>query len=262
MKKVLSKDGTLIAYELIGKGPILLLIDGAMAYREHRGSRPLALELSDSFTIVTYDRRGRGESSDTNPYSVQKEIDDIEAIIKETGSPVNLYGFSSGSVLALLAAATLGSRISKLAMLEPPFSEDTDASKKEFAEYSNHMKKLISTGEYSEAVSFFLSDMIPADILEHIKQSPDWKLMEQVAPTLSYDNEILGNGSVPIQSAAKVNIPTLVLVGAESPAFKHTAAADLTKGLSKANLQVIEGQSTLIEPAILAPILKTFFQNN
>src|SRR5687767_10101157 len=137
MPHVTSRDGTSIAYDESGSGPAIILVDGALAYRDHRGGRPLASELARHFTTVTYDRRGRGESTDTQPYAVEREIEDIEALINAVGAPVSLYGFSSGAVLAVKAAAALRSKVAKLAVLEPPLNSDSPADKEEFQKFAD-----------------------------------------------------------------------------------------------------------------------------
>lgn len=259
MTQVTSKDGTIIAYEKVGQGPALILIDGAMAYRGYRGGVPLAEELSKDFTVVAYDRRGRGESTDTQPYALAREIEDIEALVDMVGAPVYLYGFSSGSVLTIKAAAALGDKVTKVAVLEPPLNPDDEASKQEFLAFSTHMTQLLKEGKNSDAVAFFLEGMLPPDMLEEMKQTPDWKLMEAVAPTLAYDNVVMGNGAVPAE-AADVHVPALVLDGGESPDFKHAAADDLAAALPNAERKTLEGQMTIVPAEVLAPVLTEFFK--
>lgn len=260
MRAVTSKDGTLIAFDQSGKGPAVLLVDGAMSYREFLGSRPLAAELSTDFTVISYDRRGRGESTNTLPYDVAREIEDIEALIDEVGSPVYLYGFSSGSILALKAAAKLGEKIAKLAVFEPPLNSDDDKDKQEFAEFTKRMAELLEINKRGDAVAFFLADMIPAEMVEEMRQSPDWPLMEAVAHTLAYDNAVMGDGSVPVEAARAVTMPALVLDGAESPDFKHEAADALAKAMPHAKRRTLVGETTRVAPEALAPVLVKFFK--
>lgn len=262
MAQATSKDGTTIAYDKVGQGPTVVLVNGAMSYRAYRGEHALAAELASDFTVILYDRRGRGESSDTHPYAVEREIEDVEALINEIDAPVYLYGFSSGAVLALKISAALGARIIKLAVLEPPFNGDDEHEKQDFARYCQQMTDLLQQGRKSDAVAFFLADMLPVEMIEEMKHSPDWKLMEDAAPTLAYDNLIMGDGSVPVEVAASVTVPVLVLEGSESPAFKHSATDALTKALPYAQRRTIEGQNTLVAPEILAPILKEFFRSS
>jgi pimeloyl-ACP methyl ester carboxylesterase len=259
MKKVISKDGTTIAFEQSGTGPAVILVDGALAYREHFGGRPLAAELSKDFTVITYDRRGRGESSDTQPYAVEREIEDIEALIDEVGSPAYLYGFSSGAVLALRAAARQGDKVARLALHEPPFNSDDDKAKREFAEFKKDMAELLVAGKRGEAVTFFFADMLPPEMIEGMKQSPEWSLMEGVAHTLAFDNAVMGDGSVPAKAAQAASMPALVLDGGESPDFKHEAADALARAMPQAQRKILEGQSTMVSPEALAAVLKEFF---
>lgn len=258
MAEAISKDGTVIYYEMAGTGPVIILVDGALSYTGYRGGRPLAVELSDQFTVVIYDRRGRGKSADQQPYSAVKEMEDIDALINKIGTPVFMFGFSSGAVLALRAAAW-NNKIQKLVLLEPPFGENSEAAEAEFASYTGEMKKLVDEGKNSDAVSFFLADMLPPEVLEGIKELPDWKLMESVAHTLVYDNEVMGNGAVPVNITPSIRIPALVLVGGESPGFKHTAAMELVEALPAGEFKILEGESTLVPPEVLAPVLKDFF---
>jgi pimeloyl-ACP methyl ester carboxylesterase len=260
MSQVTSKDGTEIAYERSGQGSAVILVDGAMGYRDHMGMKPLAAELAKNFTTIVFDRRGRGESGDTQPYAVEREIEDIEALIDEVGDSVYLYGFSSGSVLALKAAARLSGKVMKLALLEPPLNEDDAQSRQKFKERSDHMARLLEDGKNGDAVEFFLSDMLPPEVLEGMKQSPDWKVMEGVAPTLAYDNVVMGDGSVPTEAARAATMPTLVLDGGESPEFKHAVADALADAMPHAERKTLEGQITLVPSEILAPVLTEFFQ--
>lgn len=259
MPHVRSRDGTVIGYETSGSGPVVVLVDGAMAHRGHLGGRPLAEALSTEFTVVAYDRRGRGESADTQPYAVEREIEDIEALIDVVGGPACLYGLSSGSVLALRAAAALGGKVVKLAVMEPPFGGDDEQSRREFAEYAAHLARLVDEGRNGDAVAYFLQDMLPPDVLDSIRQSPDWPAMEAVAPTLVYDNAVMGDGAVPMDVASAVAVPTLVLAGGDSPPFKHEAARALTNAVPHGRHLTLDGHTTLAPPEVIAPVLRDFF---
>ncbi len=258
MPRATSRDGTMIAYDWTGQGPAVILVDGAFAHRAYMGGRPLAEQLAADFTVIAYDRRGRGESSDTHPYAVDREIEDIEALIDGVGSPVFLYGFSSGAVLALRAAARLGARVGRLAVLEPPFNASDDHPKSEFFEYRTRMAELLEAGKHGEVVAFFLQDMVPPDVLEDLRQTPAWTAMTAVAPTLAYDHEVMGDGAVPAE-AADVRVPTLILDGGESADFKHVAADALAAVMPQAQRQTLHGQVTTVPAEVLAPILKRFF---
>lgn len=259
MKNVISKDGTRIAYNKIGAGPPLILVDGAMCYSSSGPMGPLASQLSRWFTVYTYDRRGRGESGDTQPYAIEREIEDIKAIIEKTGSSVFMYGISSGAVLALKTAEALGHNIQKLALYEPPFTFGDDA-RKETEAYTNSLNELLSADRRGDAVELFMKKVgVPSEAIAGMRQSPMWSASEALAPTLAYDNAIMGDSSVPIADAEAVKIPTLVLDGGNSPAFMHEAADTLTKALPLCSRSTLEGQTHDVDPEVLAPSLKSFY---
>ncbi len=260
MSQAVSKDGTSIVYDTIGKGPAVLLVDGAMGYRAFGPMRSLSTELSKHFTVYTYDRRGRGESTDIKPYSVEREIEDIEALIEEAGGSVYLYGISSGAVLALKAASKLSAKVAKLALYEAPLTFG-DEAKKASALYTRHLTELLADDKRGDAVALFMTTLgLPAEMVEGIRQSPEWQIMEALAPTLAYDNAIMGDGSLPVEAAKAATMPTLVLGGGERPAFMHEAADALAKAMPHAERKTLEGQAHEISPKILAPILITFFK--
>jgi hypothetical protein len=149
--------------------------------------------------------------------------------------------------------------VTKLAVLEPPFNNDDEASKKEFRDFTDHLAELLASDRRGDAVAFFLADMLPPDVLAGMKGSPEWKLMEDVAPTLAYENEVLGDGAVPTDAAKAATMPALVLDGDESPEFKHAAADTLAAAMPHAERRTLEGQATLIPPEVFAPVLKEFF---
>ena len=260
MGTVTSKDGTTIAFDKVGTGPAVLLVDGAMGYRGHFGQGPLAAALADRFTIMTYDRRGRGESGDTLPYAVEREIEDIEALIDEAGGSVYLYGLSSGAVLALKAAARLGAaRVRKLALNEPPFDTGDDEAKQAFARYVRQMDTLLEANKRGDAVAFFMADMMPPEMIEEMRQSPDWPLMEAVASTLAYDNAVLGDAAVPVDAAQAATMPTLILVASNSPAFKHEAVDALARVMPHAQRKTLALETYAFAPEVSAPALLEFF---
>jgi pimeloyl-ACP methyl ester carboxylesterase len=249
MPFVTSKDGTKIAFEEFGHGPAAILVDGAMGYRGFMGMTPLAAELANDLRAVAYDRRGRGDSDDTHPFAVEREIEDIEALIDDVGGPIFLYGSSSGAVLALRAAAKLSParRLGSRSWSRPSMRMTMlpSGSSKEF---TARMAELLGAGKRSDAVAFFLADMVPPDVLEGMKESPEWKLMEAVAPTLAYDNLVMGDGAVPTEAARAATMPALVLDGGESKEFStslptrspkpsHMPSAGLWRGRQRSSLQ-------------------------
>jgi pimeloyl-ACP methyl ester carboxylesterase len=259
MEKVTSKDGTQIAYDKTGNGPVVIIVNGALGYREFYGNKDLAEKLSKEFTVIIYDRRGRGESTDTLPYDVKREIEDIEALIDATTDQAFLYGVSSGAVLSLKAAAHLGNKISKLALYEPPLrTGDT----KEFAKYTQHMNELLAAGKRSDAVALFMSNGMTPEELENFRKTheKEWKIREAVASTLAYENAILGDGLPPIQDAKAVKIPVLVMNGEKGIPFIHEAIEIITNAFPNAQRKTVEGQTHVPSAAAMAPALMKFFK--
>lgn len=259
MPIVISKDGTAIAYEKTGKGPCILLVNGALSHRKLYGEKELAERLAQDFTLIYYDRRGRGESTDTKPYSAEREIEDLEALAREAGNRVYLYGSSSGASLALFAAEKLGpEKIIKLALYEPPY--DAFKDKQEFTALKKKISELVAAGKPGDAVTVFLESLgITTDAMESIKKSPDWKELERVGHTLVYDFEVLGDGAVPLEVAKNSKMPTLVMAGEKSFDFMHTTADMLSKIIPNAVRKTLKGQTHEASPEALAPVLNDFF---
>src|SRR5215208_6004835 len=200
MRTVTSKDGTTIAFDQSGKGPVVILVDGALQYRAFdQGMTQLAELLAPHFTVIHYDRRGRGDSSDTKPYALEREIEDIEAIIGDIGGSACLYGISSGAALALEAALQLGDKVKKLAMYEAPYNDDA-AARQGWKEYRQQLKEIVATGRAGDAVGRFMMLVgMPADQVEGMHQHPLWPLWEAVGLTLEYDAAAMGeDASIPV----------------------------------------------------------------
>lgn len=264
VQTVTSRDGTRIAFEKTGKGPALVIVTGALA--ERSAAAGLAQLLAPHFTVFSYDRRGRGDSGDTQPYSVQREIEDIEALIDHAGGSAFVYGKSSGASLALRAASLLGSKVSKLALYEAPYS-DAEGAAKAWKEFRTRFDAQLAAGRKEEAVSLFLRFVgMPAEALEKIKASPAWQGMVAMAPTLAYDNAVVGEDrSVPTAAAAKVRAKTLVMDGGASLGpmpFMRATADKLGTTIPGAQRQVIEGQAHDASAEALAPVLVKFFGAN
>ena len=262
MQKVTSKDETKIVYEKVGTGPAVILVTGATMTRV--SFAVLAKLLSSSFTVYYYDRRGRGESSDTLPYSVEKEIEDIDALIDSAGGSAYLYGISSGACLTLLAASKLGEKVTKLAMYEAPYDE-AEGAKEIWHAYRTNLQNALSSGDMGGAVVLFMKLVgVPNDMIEGMKKSPMWPGLEKVAPTLAYDAACMGEDrSVPIEIAKNVTARTLVMDGGASKQtmpFTYDSAEKLAKAISNAKRKTIEGQSHDIDSKVLAPVLTEFFK--
>jgi pimeloyl-ACP methyl ester carboxylesterase len=263
MSKVFSKDGTAIAFDRSGQGPAIILVTGAIAARSD--AAPLAASLSPHFTVFAYDRRGRGESGDTPPYVVEREIEDLDALITEAGGSAFVFGHSSGAVLALEAARLFPARITKLAVYEPPFIVD-DSRPPVPEDYVTRLTELISSGRRGDAVEYFMTRAlrVPAEEVAHMRNAPMWEAMEAVAPTLVYDGAIMGDamrGSPePLRKWAPVTMPTLVMDGGKSPAFMHSGAQALTDILPHAQHRRFPGQDHGVAEEVLVPVLVQFFK--
>lgn len=266
MKKVISKDGTTIAFEKTGSGPAVILISSANA--DHQDAKQLAEHLSNHFTVYNYDRRGRGQSSDTAPYSVEREIEDIEALNSEAGGSVYLFGSSSGSVLALEAASRLGERVAKLFLYEPPFIIN-DSRPPVPKDYVQQLNRLNEAGKRSEAVEYFLSTAIgiPEEIITFMKADPSWQHMESLSHTLAYDGMIMGDTQsgkpLPVDRWI-VHVPTLVMTGEKSDSYFQDAAQALLQLLPSAEHQILPGQdhsAVMMASNILADQMIAFYQN-
>ena len=202
MRKVISKDGTPIAFDQSGQGPAIILVTGALTTRADWTS--LAACLAPHFSVFAYDRRGRGESGDTAPYAVEREVEDIEALINEAGGSAFVFGHSSGAALALEAAVQLGEKVKKLAMYEAPYNDEREA-KLAWRAYIQQLTELLAADRRGDAVALFMQYVgMPADQIEAMRHAPTWSLLEAIAPTLAYDHTaILGKDrSVPIRTSS------------------------------------------------------------
>src|SRR5215467_2458986 len=266
MKTATSKDGTTIAYDQTGNGPPLVLVDGALNSRVFGLNGPLAAILADRFTVVTYDRRGRGDSGDTPPYAVQREIEDLEAVIDTTGGPADVYGISSGAGLALEAACAVPAKVAKLALYEPPFVVD-DTRPPVPADAVGQVTGLLARGHRGAAVKLFLREdaQVPAMVVAMMPLMPAWSKLKAVAHTLPYDLTIMDGRQqgrpLPVGRWASLTAPTLVMAGGKSPAWLQNAAQALAQALPGATHQTLPGQTHIVKPGPLAPVLADFFTN-
>lgn len=230
-----SQDGTTIAYNKTGKGAVVIMVHGALGFRGTHVGSPLASELSRDFTVITYDRRGRGESTDTQPYAVEREIEDIDALINEAGGSAFVFGNSSGAALAMEAAIKLGNKIKKLAMYDAPYNSE-DSARQAWTDYRKQLKELLAVGRRGDALALFMAlTGMPADRLDELRRHPMWPRLEAVAPTLAYDAAVMGNdASVPVERAASVAVPALIMNGGASYPFMRVAAAALANVIPNA----------------------------
>jgi pimeloyl-ACP methyl ester carboxylesterase len=263
MTTITSKDGTKIAYDKLGRGPAIMLVSGATMARS--GSAGLAQLLASNFTVYNYDRRGRGESTDTQPFAVEREVEDVEVLIDEAGGSAYLYGISSGACLAMEAAAQLGNKVKKLAMYEAPYDE-VERAAEGWKAYRSKLDELIATDRNGDAIALFMNMVgVPDENIAGIRNSPMWPGLEAIAPTLAYDAAAMGNDrSVPVDRASKVKAQTLVMDGGASlkfMPFMRTSAEKLAKAIPNAQRRTIEGQSHDVSSEVLAPVLIEFFSS-
>lgn len=268
MPTVTSKDGTSIAYDRSGEGPAVVLVDGALCFRKFGPMEPLAERLAAHFTVYTYDRRGRGESGDTAPFAVEREVEDIEALVDAAGGSASVYGISSGAYLALHAASRLPSKVSRLAIYEPPCSMNEQAMRR-FKEYRTQLDELIAAGRRGDAVNAFMrlvgvnmaeeGSPPPEDPGASMRESPVWPVFLSVAPTLVYDAAAMGDSSVPVEQAAALRMPMLALAGGASPAWMVRAARAVSEAAPDARHAILEGQTHEVSAEVLAPVLIEFF---
>jgi pimeloyl-ACP methyl ester carboxylesterase len=251
---VRSADGTRIAYDRVGEGPPLILVDPAGHYRGMTRFAGLVRLLAPHFTVITYDRRGRGESSDTPPYAPEREVEDLEALISETDGSAAVYGYSSGALLALHAAARLDS-IPRVALLEPPLPDD-DAPRPD--PLTAELEALIAQGRRSETVSHFQASIgVPAEFVGEMRLSPEWAKWEAVAPTLVYDCKLSeATGSALLES---VDAPALVLDSEGSSEDLTGWAASAAARLPNATHRSLPGEWHTVSDEVLAPVLIEFF---
>jgi len=260
-----SKDGTQIAYETKGSGSPVILVDGAICYRSFGPMGTLSELLAPHFKVYVYDRRGRGFSTNGKPYALEREIEDIDALIEQAGGRAALYGISSGACLAVEAALALGSRVSRLAMYEPPYNS-TGAGRVQWTEYTQNLTRALAEGRRGDAVVLFMELVgTPQDQIAGMKHAPVWQMFESVAPTLAYDAAAMGKTrGAPLDRAARLQVPTLVMDGGanlEMMPFMHESATALAKAIPNAKHSTLEGQTHDVDLKVLAPVLIDFFKN-
>lgn len=275
LKTTQSNDGTRIAYDQQGNGPVVILVAAALSTRAE--TTQLAGLLAERFTVINYDRRGRGNSGDNltggGSTSVQREVEDIAALINAAsgaaaGGKAALFGHSSGAVLALEAANRLPDKVTKLALFEPPFVIDSSRPPVP-ADFASHMQGLVSAGRRGDAVAYFMTKGVgvPEEFLGEMKNSPMWPEMEALAHTLPYDGAIMAGlqqgNPLPAARWSAVTAPALVMAGGNSPEFMHNGAQALAALLPKAQYRKLDGLdhgAAVMAPDALAPVLVEFLK--
>jgi pimeloyl-ACP methyl ester carboxylesterase len=259
MSKVTSRDGTAIAFDRSGEGPPIILVAGAFSDRSQLTE--LAGLLATHFTVFNHDRRGRGESGDTPPYEVHREIEDLEALIEEAGGAACVFGGSSGAALALEAAAA-GLEIEKLVIYEPPYVVD-DSRSPVGPDIAERLSALIAAGRRGDAAELFMTEgaLVPSQAVAEMRRSPIWAETEALADTLPYDAAVMGPGNKPsIERLAGITAPTLVIDGGASPVWIRNAAETVAETLPNATRVTLPDQMHNVAQDVLAPVVARFIR--
>jgi pimeloyl-ACP methyl ester carboxylesterase len=267
MHTVTSKDGTTIAYDREGSGPVVILVNGALGDRKLDRRFKLMTGISEAlaadYTVVNYDRRGRGESTEAGPFSVEREVGDIAALIEAEGGSAALFGFSSGGALGLRAAGA-GIGVSRIAVYETPFMVDRE-DKRPPADYGTRMAELIAANDRNGAVKLFMRGAMgmPVPVVTVMRLMPMWKEMAANAHTLPYDWAALGEHNMqgdPLQPDewASVTVPALVVHGAKTSSNVRKGSQALAGVLPGAELRVLEGVAHNLKVDAITPVLREF----
>ncbi|MFJ4003107.1 alpha/beta fold hydrolase [Streptomyces sp. NPDC090023] len=256
-KKTTSVDGTSLAYRVTGEGPTVILVSGAMS--TGLTLAPLAAALADRCRAVVYDRRGRGASGDTVPYTVEREVEDLAALMAAVGGEASLFGLSSGGALALLAAAS-GLPVRRTAVYEVPFNDFLPQGPERQVAYAAALDVALAAGDLGEAAELFLRlTGLAEEMIRRARQSPMWPGLELLAPSLAYDAALMGDGLLPADVLARVPVPVLSVAGSVSPEWLRAGAQAVAEAVPDGTYAVLEGQTHAVEPAALAPVLADFF---
>jgi pimeloyl-ACP methyl ester carboxylesterase len=256
MDTVTSRDGTTLAYDRLGDGPPVVLVSGGSVDRTSNAG--LAEQLADTHRVYNYDRRGRGDSGDTPPYAIEREVEDIAAVLEAAGGSAHLYGSSSGGGLAMHAAAA-GLPVRRLALWEPPYNVNGRPDLP--ADTASVYRELVEAGRRGDAAEYFMAKVVgmPPEFVAQARQAPWWAQQEAIAHTLAYDATIMGDYTLPVDIAKAITVPTLIVVGGASFGFMAETADALAQLIPNAQWATVEGQAHNVDPGALAPVLKRFF---
>lgn len=259
MPHVTSKDGTRINYETLGQGPPLVMVWGALGALDSPFTRAMREELSNSFTVYDYDRRGRGGSGDAATYAVDREVEDLRAVCDAAGGRPYVWATSSGAALALEAAAA-GVPMRMLAAHEPPYMVGQHAAKFD-KDYERNVTQLVREGKRGEAVAYFMRTVgVPGPMVWVMRLMPFWKKAEAVAHTLPYDAACMNGFAPPEKRLREIRVPTVVLVGTSTPASLKAAAAEVARLVPNARTIELPKQNHGVKPTALRPALVEAFR--
>lgn len=255
MDTTTSRDGTTLAYDRVGTGPALVFVPGVFNLRDT--CAPIAAQLTDAFTSYTYDRRARGDSSNTRPYAVEREVEDLQAVLDAAGGRATVFGYSSGAVLALRAAAD-GLPIERLFLYEPPFRFD-DEEPVPPPDLARQLQQMVDEGRTADVVTTFQRRAVglPAEVVAGIRQAPFFPQLQAVAQSVVHDAVITTEMRVPTPQMAAVEVPTVVLRGGRTWPRLATAAERLAATLPKATLRILpDAADHGLEPVSTAAALR------
>jgi len=253
VNQVRSKDGTTIAYERAGRGPALVIVDGAFCYRGFGPSPKLAPRLAQHFTVYTYDRRGRGASGDAPSYAPEREVEDLAAIVDAAGGRASLLGLSSGGALALHAAAS-GVPIDRVVAYEPPYVDDAGTGGG--ASHRGRLSQFIANGDRGGAIKYFMKDMVgaPSFVVMMMRMMPwVWKKLAAVAHTLPYDAAIMTDFRIPRSRYAGIRVPVVIMNGGKTQPRLRDAARAIADVIPGARYRELPGQTHNVNPSVLTP---------
>jgi pimeloyl-ACP methyl ester carboxylesterase len=258
VETVTSADGTVIAYDRAGDGPLLIVSVGAFCTRQTFAA---PRDLTQQFTVVTYDRRGRGDSGDTEPFAPEREYEDLAAVATAAGAePPFVFGHSSGAAIALRAAAA-GLPVAGIVAYEAPFA--TDDAPRPQADPADRIRQLVSSGRNREAVIFWMTDVVrlPEEALAQLDSAPWVTALEPLARTLPYDLAVTAGG-VPVAELRKITAPVLILGGSNSPAWFRRSVAEQAAATPGAQLTMLDGYDHNAPPEVITPIMTSFFSTH
>ena len=254
-----SKDGTKIAYDKSGSGPALIYVTGAICHRKFKPVLEDVNAFAKVFTVYCYDRRGRGDSGDNGSYAPEKELDDIEAIIKATGEKPYIYGHSSGAVLTLEAALRFPEKIRKIAVYDPPYAQDENDRKKNYA-FSEDIDRLVAKKKYFGAIKYFLSGIgMPKTLIYLMPLMPGWSRIKALAPTLRYDM-ILTRDLPPLERLAGMKVPVLLMYGAKNSFGFAAIVEKLAQMIPGSKVEKFADYDHMVSAKALVPKLRAFFE--
>ncbi|MCA0355156.1 MAG: alpha/beta hydrolase [Chloroflexi bacterium] len=257
MQTLRSQDGTTLAYDVYGSGPPLISITGATCFRKFFPIVKDAKALAQAFTVYSYDRRGRGDSSDTQPYTPLRELEDLLALIERAGGKAHIYGHSSGAVLALEAALQFPQFVDHVVLYDPAYVHDS-TEQTEYMLLQKQIESLLANGQHVQAITSFLSGIgMPKVGAWLMRLMPGWKTMVKLAPTLAYDLELTAD-LPPIERAARCSVPIHVMVGAKSPVGIRKVGQALVEAIPNATFDQLAGKGHMIDGADLLPFFKNY----